>query len=281
MGQRYDHDFFAIVAKTLRLAMEDEAEETGAAPTEDSRRAVEQLFSEGLAGGEIVDVFAMAGENRPELSVLSDEFLDQISTKVERPELQLALLRKLLAGEISTRLASNKTQQKHFSDELRGALDRYSASQLTSAEAIAELVELAKRLRAQHDRNARLGLSVEEIAFYDALIGNAEDLTADEDVKTLVAQIVPKVREALAVDWTDRTNMTSKVRRAIKQVLRAGENKAIVQRLREAEAASAGGGGKGMDPLVDRLFEQAQVLYRRWPEVEGAYAPTPREQVGR
>jgi len=281
VGQRYDHDFFAIVAKTLRLAMEDEAEETGAAPTEDSRRAVEQLFSEGLAGGEIVDVFAMAGENRPELSVLSDEFLDQISTKVERPELQLALLRKLLAGEISTRLASNKTQQKHFSDELRGALDRYSASQLTSAEAIAELVELAKRLRAQHDRNARLGLSVEEIAFYDALIGNAEDLTADEDVKTLVAQIVPKVREALAVDWTDRTNMTSKVRRAIKQVLRAGENKAIVQRLREAEAASAGGGGKGMDPLVDRLFEQAQVLYRRWPEVEGAYAPTPREQVGR
>ena len=93
MGQRYDHDFFAIVAKTLRLAMEDEAEETGAAPTEDSRRAVEQLFSEGLAGGEIVDVFAMAGENRPELSVLSDEFLDQISTTVERPELQLALLR--------------------------------------------------------------------------------------------------------------------------------------------------------------------------------------------
>jgi len=222
-----------------------------------------------------------AGENRPELSVLSDEFLDQIATKVERPELQLALLRKLLAGEISTRLSSNKTQQKHFSDELRGALDRYSASQLTSAEAIAELVELAKRLREQHDRNTQLGLSVEEIAFYDAVIGNADDLTADEDVKALVAQIVPKVRDALAVDWTDRTNLTSKVRRAIKQVLRAKENKTIVQRLREREGAAAASGGNAMDPLVDRLFEQAQILYRRWPEVEGTYAPAPREQVPR
>ena len=70
--------------------------------------------------------------------------------------------------------------------------------------------------------------------------------------------------------------MTSKVRRAIKQVLWAGENKAIVQRLREAEAASAGGGGKGMDPLVDRLFEQAQVLYRRWPEVGRIRSGAPR-----
>lgn len=193
----------------------------------------------------------------------------------------MALLRKLLAGEISTRLASNKTQQKHFSDELRGALDRYSASQLTSAEAIKELVELAKRLRAQHDRNAQLGLSTEEIAFYDALIGNAEDLTADEDVKALVAQIVPKVREALAVDWTDRTNLTSKVRRAIKQVLRATENKPIVQRLRAREGAAAGSGVNGMDPLVDRLFEQAQILYRRWPEVEDAYALAPRGAISR
>ena len=101
-------------------------------------------------------------------------------------------------------------------------------------------MELAKRLRAQHDRNSQLGLSVEEIAFYDALIGNAEDLTADEDVKALVAQIVPKVREALAVDWTDRTNLTSKVRRAIKQVLRAKGNKAIVERLRAREGAAVG-----------------------------------------
>ncbi len=280
--QRYDHDFFAIVAKVLRLAMEDEAEESGATPTDDSRRAVEQLFSEGLAGGAIVEVFEMAHEQRPELSVLSDEFLEQISTKVEQPELQVALLRKLLAGEIHTRLASNKTQQKHFSEELRSALNRYSAAQLTSAEAIAELVELAKRLRAQHDRNAQLGLSAEEIAFYDALIGNAEDLTADEDVKALVAQIVPKVRETLAVDWTARTNLTSKVRRAIKQVLRAKENKAIVERLRTLDGGSPGGASRSaMDPLVDRLFEQAETLYRRWPEVEGAYKSPFRHDVSR
>ncbi len=280
--QRYDHDFFAIVAKALRLAREDEAEGSGAAPTEEGRRAVEQLFSDGLAGGEIVDVFAIAGENRPELSVLSDEFLDQIGTKVERPELQIALLRKLLAGEIATRLASNTTQQKVFSDELRAALYRYTASQLTSAQAIRELVELAKRLRAQHDRNASLGLSSEEIAFYDALIGHAEDVTADADVRALVAQIVPRVREALAVDWADRGNLTSKVRLAIKRVLRAQQNTAIVEKLQAREGRSIGGGARnGMDPLVDRLFEQARILYRRWPEVEGEGIAGAGQRIGR
>ena len=94
VAMRYDHDFFATVAAALRAALAEEHEQHGASL--EARRAVEQFFCDGLAGGEIVDVFEIAGEQRPEISVLTDEFLDDIGAKLTQPELQVALLRKLL-----------------------------------------------------------------------------------------------------------------------------------------------------------------------------------------
>ena len=100
VDQRFDHDFFATVGKVLRAALADDDDGYGGGPSGEARRAVEQFFSEGLAGGEIVDVFQIAGEDRPEISVLLDEFLDDVGTRLKSPELQVALLRKLLSGEI-------------------------------------------------------------------------------------------------------------------------------------------------------------------------------------
>jgi len=258
--QRFDHDFFAATAKSLRAYHLDD-EERGGGPSAAARLAVEQFFSEGLAGGQIVDVFEIAGEQRPEISVLSDEFLDDIHKKLTQPELQVALLKKLLAGEIRTRLGANRTQSKRFSDELQAVLDRYHGKQLTSAQVVAELVKLAKKLREQRDRNEQLGLNPQELAFYDVLVSKGEDWVDDPRLKDLAAEIVTSLMNpadpALGVDWTERSNLEAKVRLRIKRVLR--KHKALI---------SANGGG-GLDAVADRVFQQARLLYQRWPEIEG------------
>jgi type I restriction enzyme R subunit len=258
--QRFDHDFFATVAKALRTALVDDDEIDGDGPSHGARRAVEQFFSDGLAGGEVIDVFAIAGEDRPEISVLSDEFLDDIHTRLSRPELQVALLRKLLNGEIRTRLAANRTQSKRFSDELQAVLDRYHVKQLTSAEVVAELVKLAKQLRDQRERNQQLGLTSQELAFYDVLVATGDEWVEDPRLKDIASEIVRGLMNpadpALGVDWTQRSNLESKVRLRIKQILR--RNKKFLHN-----------DGGDFDGIVDRVFDQARTLYERWPDVEG------------
>lgn len=260
VDQRFDHDFFATVAKVLRVALSDDNDGPGGGPSGEARRAVEQFFSDGLAGGEIVDVFEIAGEGRPEISVLSDAFLDDIGTRLKSPELQVALLRKLLSGEISTRLAANQTQSKRFSDELQAVLDRYHGKQLTSADVVAELVKLAKKLREQRNRNEQLGLTPQELAFYDVLVQQGEEWPDDPRLKSVAAEIVQSLTRpddpALGVDWTERSNLEAKVRLRIKRILRANKKFLHIN-------------GGGFDAVVDRVFDQARTLYQRWPEVEG------------
>jgi len=262
VGQRFDHDFFATVAKVLRSALAEDEADGGSGPSRAARRAVEQFFSDGLAGGEIVDVFELAGEQRPEISVLSDEFLDDIGARVQQPELQAALLRKLLSGEIRTRLAGNRTQRKRFSDELQAVLDCYHSRQLTSAEVVAELVKLAKSLRAQRDRSQQLGLNAQELAFYDVLATRGDAWAEDPRLKGIAGEIVRSLTRpddpALGVDWTERGNLEAKVRLRIKQVLR--RNRTFLKL-----------DGGGFDRAVADIFDQARTLYERWPEIEGEW----------
>ena len=256
VAMRYDHDFFATVAAALRSALAEEQKQHGASP--EARRAVEQFFSEGLGGGEIVDVFEIAGEQRPEISVLTDEFLNEIGGKLTKPELQVALLRKLLRGEIRTRLAGNRTMNKRFSEELQAVLARYHAKQITAAEVVKALVELAKKLRDQRLRHEQLGLTPEETAFYDVLALRGNGWVDDPRLKDIAHEIVKQVREDLAVDWTERGNLEAKIRSRIKRLLR-----------RHKIALESTVHGGGLDEIAERVFQQAKTLYQRWPEVEG------------
>jgi type I restriction enzyme R subunit len=257
VAQRYDHDVFATIAKALRLARVEEQDGEGGGPSREARRAVEQFFSAGLAGSEILDVFAMAGDARPEISVLSDDFLDDVASRLTRPELQVALMKKLLNGEIRTRLAGNRVQHKRFSDEVAAVLARYEAKQITSAEVVKELVNLARDLRSQARRHEQLGLSREETAFYDALAAKGEAFVDDPRLKEIAAELVVQVRQDLAVDWTERGNLEARIRARIKRLLR-----------RHRYTAPQGG---GLDEAADRVFQQARALYERWPEIEGEY----------
>src|SRR5205823_3281869 len=108
---------------------------------------------------------------RPEISILSDEFLDKVTRAITEPAFGIQLLRRILQDEIRVRTQSNRMQAKLFSDQIQSVLDRYEARQLTSGQVVERLVEIAKDLREARRRYEALGLTVEETAFYDALSG--------------------------------------------------------------------------------------------------------------
>jgi type I restriction enzyme, R subunit len=222
-------------------------------------QALKQLYSEGLAAGEVVDVYELLGEERPEISILSDAFLDKIAGSDEYSHVKVDVLKRLLDDEIAIRLKNNHMQAKLFDDALTQVLRRYEMNQLTSAEVIQKLVEIAKKMREARRRHEALGLSVEETAFYDAVAGSSEDTQADPEIAVIARDLVKSIRGDLTVDWADHEATESAIRRKIKHLLRR----------HHFTPKTNGGGGKPLDrdQVADLVLEQARTLYRRWPEV--------------
>jgi type I restriction enzyme R subunit len=233
--------------------------------SQQAEQAVRQFFSEGLAAGEIVDVFGLADQDRPELSVLSDDFLDSIGPRTDQPNLRIRLLEKLLNDEIKGRLRTNTTQAKEFANAVEAVLARYENRQLTSVEVVEQLVAIARRLRDARDRHEQLGLTEEEAAFYDALAGGAEDVQADPKLAAIAHDLVQTLRGSgkLRVDWTDHAASQAAIRVIIKRLLRK-------HKYQPPERVPAGGGGGDGSPweyATQVLYEQARTLYRYWPDV--------------
>ena len=231
----------------------------------EAEQAVKQFVSEGLSAGEVLDVFELAGETRPELSILSDEFLDKITKGINQPVLGVQILKKILSDEIRVRGRSNAIQAKLFGDELAEVLSRYEARQITSAEVIERLVELARKMREARKRHEALGLSPEEVAFYDALSGGSDDWTADPRLAEIAQALVHSVREDLSVDWTSHESTEAAIRLKVKRLLRRYK----------FDPPSKGGRGpeRKLDDVAALVLEQARILYRYWPDTIGAELP--------
>ena len=257
---RDDIGFFNKLAAEVRKITVPDVQASHAA-----EQAVRQFFSEGLAAGDVIDIFGIADKDRPEISVLSDEFLDSITKRTEHPNVQVRLLEKLLNDEIKSRTRSNQMQAKMFSEEVRAVLQRYELKQLTSAEVVERLVEIAKQLRNARRRHEQLGLSEEEAAFYDALAGGVEDVRAGPELAKIAHELVDGIRTDLTVDWADREATEAKIRAKIKRLLRK-------HKYRPPKPRPHGGGGggdlRGFDYAAQLLLDQAKALYRYWPEVE-------------
>lgn len=224
----------------------------------EAEQAVKQFVSEGLSAGEVVDVFELAGEERPQISVLSDEFLDKITKGLAaQPLLGVELLKKILSDEIRVRGHANRMQAKLFSDKLEDALARYEARHLTSAQVIERLVELARELREARRRHEALGLTVEEAAFYDALAGSSEDWVADPQLAVIARDLVRSIKSDLTVDWADHESTEAAIRTKIKHLLRRHGYKPL----------AGGGHAPQRKEIADLILEQARELYRFWPEV--------------
>ena len=185
--------------------------------------AVRQIVSKALVSDEIVDIFAAAGLKKPDISILSDEFLAEIRAMPQR-NLAVELLRKLLVGEIKTRSQRNVVQARSFTELLERSIRRYQNRAIETAhyQVIEELITLAKDMRAANARGEELGLSEDELAFYDALETNdsAVKVLGETILKTIARELVATVHKNVTIDWTLRQNARAQLRVLVKRILR-------------------------------------------------------------
>ena len=183
--------------------------------------AVSQLLDKAVASTEIVDILAAAGLKTPDISILSDEFLLEMQN-MEKKNLALEALRKLLNGEIRSRSKSNVVEAKTFTKRLEEAVARYHANAISTVEMLQELVNMAKDLRASIARGAESNLTPEEVAFYDALAENDSAATAmgDEKLRVIAHELLVQLQKNVTVDWHHRDSARAKMRILVKRILK-------------------------------------------------------------
>ncbi|MEM2125807.1 MAG: DUF3387 domain-containing protein, partial [Candidatus Methanosuratincola sp.] len=239
---RDDVAFFQAVQSVLAKRAPGEAR-----PEEDLDHAIRQIVSRAVASEGVIDIFAAAGLKKPDISILSDDFLDEVRGMPQK-NLAVELLQKLLKGEISTRRRKNVVQARSFAEMLEQTIRRYQNRAIEAAQVIEELIALAREMREAHARGEALGLSEEELAFYDALETNdsAVKVLGDETLRTIARELVATVRKNVTIDWTLRENVRAQLRVLVKRILRNHgyppdkQEKATQTVLEQAELLSAG-----------------------------------------
>jgi len=220
---------------------------TGSGVTQQERElAIQQIVSRAVVSTEIVDILAAAGIKSPDISILSDEFLAEVQ-QMERKNLALEALRKLINDGIRSRSKANVVQTKAFSERLEDAVARYHANAITTAEVLQELIQLAKDIRAARQRGEEQGLSEDEIAFYDALAENesAIQMMGDDKLKLIAHELLVSLRENVSVDWAHRDSARARMRVLVKRILRKYgyppdlQDAAVQTVLQQAEALSS------------------------------------------
>ncbi len=188
---------------------------------EELDHAIRQIISRAVISGEVVDIFAAAGLKKPDISILSDEFLAEVRGMPQR-NLAVELLQKLLKGEIKTRLRRNVVLAKSFADLLEQAVRRYQSRAIETAQVIEELIGLAKQMRDANQRGESLGLTEDELAFYDALETNdsAVKVLGEPTLKEIARELVATVKKNVTIDWTMRENVRAHLRVIVKRILR-------------------------------------------------------------
>ncbi len=213
---RDDVGFFQAVRAVLAKSISGERK-----TDENLDLAIRQIISRAVVSDEVVDIFAAAGLKKPDISILSDEFLADIRGMPQR-NLAVELLQKLLKGEIRTRAKRNVVQARSFADLLEQSVRKYQHRAIETAQVIEELIQLAKDMRAASARGEQLGLSDEELAFYDALETNdsAVKVLGDEILRTIARELVETVRKNVKIDWTVREDVRAQLRVLVKRILR-------------------------------------------------------------
>ncbi|AOV18698.1 DEAD/DEAH box helicase (plasmid) [Acidihalobacter aeolianus] len=221
---------------------------TAGTTRQDRELAIQQIVSRAVISTEIVDILAAAGIQTPDISILSDEFLFEVQ-QMEKKNLGLEALRKLLNDSIRSRSHSNVVETRGFTERLEDAIARYHANAITTAEVLQELIKLAQDIRAARSRGEEQGLSDEEIAFYDALAENesALQVMGDDKLRVIAHELLVSLRENVAVDWAHRESARARLRVLVKRILRKYGYPPDLQ-----------------DAAVQTVLQQAEVLSALW-----------------
>ena len=230
--------------QTVRVALVKSADTTGLSGA-DREFAIQQILDRAVVSTEIVDILAAAGITTPDISILSDEFLAEVQ-QLQRKNLALEALRKLLNDEIRSRSRTNVVETKRFSERLEAAIARYHTNAISTVEVMQELIELAKDVRAARQRGAEEGLTQDEIAFYDALAENesAVEAMGNDALKLIAHELLVSLQGNVTVDWSRRESARARMRVLVKRILRKHgyppdmQDAAVQTVLRQAEALS-------------------------------------------
>lgn len=233
--------------QTVRAALAKSAPAAGGTSAERDF-AVQQIVSRAVVSTEIVDIMKAAGIESPDISILSDEFLAEVQA-MEKKNLAMEALRKLLNGEIRSQARTNVVQMRSFSERLEQAVARYHSNAITTAEVIQQLIALARDIRAARQRGEEEGLSPEEIAFYDALAENesALEVMGDDKLKVIAHELLTSLKGSVTVDWAHREAARARMRVLVKRILRKYGYPPDLQ-----------------DAAVQTVLQQAEALSEQW-----------------
>ncbi len=237
--------FYQQVRKQISKAL------PGKKPKRDLEAAVRDLVDESISSGDVIDIFKAAGIDKADISILDDDFLQ---TFKDRPQqnLRLKLLEKIIRDQIQLRRAKNVAKAKSFRELLETTLQKYHKRIIDASAVIQAMIEIRREMESDDERAAQLGLESEEVAFYDAVAANVEQIYDQEFLCDLIHDVVQTIKRSLKVDWTEphRDAVKAEVRAAVKRVLR---------RRKVAE--------EHFDTLLTGIMCQAEALYRYWPAV--------------
>lgn len=210
--------------------------------------AIRQIIGSAVVSDRVVDIFNAVGLDKPNIGLLDDEFLAQVKNLPER-NLAVELLERLLEGEIKSRFATNVVQERKFSELLSNVIKRYQNRSIETAQVMEELVEMAKKFREAASRGESLGLSEDEVKFYDALILNESAVRelSDETLKKIAHELTTSLRQNISVDWAQRESVRAKLRLMVKRILRKYKY--------PPDSA---------DAAVELVLEQAETIGEEW-----------------
>ena len=216
MHIRDDVGFFQSVRAALS---KQDSRDSGT--QQDLDYAIRQIVSSAVASEDVVDIFSAAGLKKPDIAILSDEFLAEVRNMPHK-NLAVELLQKLLKGEIAKKRRKNVVQARSFLEMLESTLIKYQNRSIQTAQVIEELIELANEMREASARGDELGLTEDELAFYDALADNdsAVEVLGDETLGDIAKELVDKVRNNVTIDWMVRENVRAQLRVLVKRILR-------------------------------------------------------------
>ncbi len=245
MAIRDDVGFFqAVRARIAKSSPEHQLQ------VEDIEQAIRQIISRAVASDEVIDIFTAAGLKKPDISILSDEFLADVQNMPQK-NVAVELLRKLLNDEIKLRSRKNVVQSRSFLEMLERTIRAYQNRAIEVAEVVSELIELAKQIREANKRGEALHLTEDELAFYDALEVNdsAVKVIGDETLKDIARELVKSVRENATIDWTQKENVRAKLRVMVRRILKR-----------------YGYPPDKQEKATQTVLEQAEVIARDWAE---------------